>query len=84
MTTTTKALAQWISGLRRDDVPEGVRRALRLLAMDTFACAMVGGAQPWTQAIRSWALAPGSGLQGGGRGFGESPQDDCERPTPPW
>lgn len=72
MTTTTKALAQWISGLRRDDVPEGVRRALRLLAMDTFACAMVGGAQPWTQAIRSWALAPGSGLQGVSRIWGES------------
>lgn len=72
MTATTQVLADWISTLRRDDVPEHVSGALRLLALDTFACALSGAAQPWTQAIRAWALAPGSSLNGPARIWGEA------------
>ncbi|HEY9279909.1 MAG TPA: MmgE/PrpD family protein [Eoetvoesiella sp.] len=57
MTPITATLAQWISGIQRDHIPDDVRVTLRLLAMDTFACALAGRTQPWTQAIRSWALA---------------------------
>ena len=71
MEPITMTLAQWISGLRRDDVPADVRATLRLLALDTFACALAGRSQPWTRAVRAWALAPGSIPQAPSRIWGE-------------
>jgi 2-methylcitrate dehydratase PrpD len=74
MSPTTKDVALWVAGLRHEHVPENVRAALRLLALDTVGAALVGAAQPWTQAIRAWAMAaaPGPASVGRARIWGEN------------
>ena len=73
MTGTTREIATWVSGLRHKDIPDHVRQALRLLALDTVGAALIGMVQPWTQAIRAWALAgaPGPASTGRARIWGE-------------
>jgi len=58
--STTREVASWVAGLRHADVPEHVRQALRLLALDTVGAALIGMDQPWTQAIR--AMTSGSAV----------------------
>ena len=69
----TRELAGWISSLQHQDVPIETRRALRLLALDTIGAALFGRDRPWTEAIRSWALAaaPGPAPRGRARIWGE-------------
>ena len=53
---TTRSVASWVAGLRHDDVPVPVRAALRRLVLDTVGVGLFGGDQPWTKAVRTWAL----------------------------
>ena len=72
--STTRDVANWVANLRHADVPEHVRQALRLLALDTVGAALVGADQPWTKAIHAWAMAaaPGPAATGRARIWGES------------
>ena len=72
--STTRDVANWVANLQHADVPAHVRRALRLLALDTVGAALVGADQPWTKAIRAWALAaaPGPAAKGRARIWGEN------------
>ena len=68
----TRTLAAWIAGLRPGHVPEAVKREVALLSLDTFGCALSGIDQPWTQAIRGWALEGGRVEHGGARLWGDA------------
>jgi 2-methylcitrate dehydratase PrpD len=67
MVGTTRQVADWVAGLRPADVPSPVAEAVRLLALDTVGAALAGRDQPWTGAIRAWALAGASGEAPKGR-----------------
>lgn len=68
----TQALAGWIAGLRAEHVPADVKREVALLSLDTFGCALSGAAQPWSAAIRDWALDGGTPPTGAARIWGEA------------
>lgn len=68
----TQALAGWIAGLRAEHVPADVKREVALLSLDTFGCALSGAAQPWSVAIRDWALDGGTPPTGAARIWGEA------------
>ena len=70
---TTREVATWVAGLRHEHVPAHVRTALRLLALDTMGAALVGAEQPWSRAIRAWAMAaaPGPAATGRARVWGD-------------
>lgn len=72
--STTRQVAGWVSGLRHEDIPTHVRQALRRLALDTVGAGLIGMDQPWTQAIRAWAMAaaPGPAASGRARIWGEN------------
>lgn len=70
-TLLTQDLARWIAGLTGEKVPVEVRRELRLLSLDTFGCALSGAGQPWSTAIREWALAGGHPQAGAARIWGQ-------------
>jgi len=53
---TTRMVASWIAGLRHEHVPQPVRAALRRLVLDTLGDALFGRDQPWTEAVRNWAV----------------------------
>lgn len=67
----TQTLAEWLAALSLDQVPADVRRDLRLLSLDTFGCALSGARQPWSVAIREWALAGGRPSAAAARIWGE-------------
>lgn len=67
----TQALASWIAGLRPEHVPADVKREVALLSLDTFGCALSGARQPWSVAIRDWALDGGTPATGAARIWGE-------------
>ncbi len=62
----TERLAGWAAGLTAEDVPEPVRRQLRLLLLDCLGAGLYGRALPWSQAVTTWAerqpAAAGPGL----------------------
>ncbi len=51
----TRIVANWLAGLRHDDVPDHVRKALRLLITDTLGATLAGLDQPWTKSVATWA-----------------------------
>lgn len=67
----TQALSEWLASLEPGRVPARVKLALRALSLDTFGCALSGASQPWTRAIRTWALEGAAGA-GRARIWGES------------
>ena len=67
MVGTTRQVADWVAGLRPAGVPPSVADAVRLLALDTVGAALAGRDQPWTGAIRAWALAAAPGEAPKGR-----------------
>jgi 2-methylcitrate dehydratase PrpD len=62
----TAALAAWLADLPRTGVPENVRKALRLMTLDTLGAAVTGARQEWTDVVARWArrgaLPAGKGL----------------------
>lgn len=63
----TRIVAEWVAGLKHADVPEHVRRALRLLITDTLGATLAGLDQPWTKSVG--ALVERSALAAGGAGL---------------
>lgn len=50
----TRRVAEWLAGLRHEHVPDHVRRALRLMTIDTFGATLAGLDQPWTRSVAAW------------------------------
>ena len=73
-TLATRAVAEFVAGLRPESIPPGVAAALRLLALDTMGAALAGRHLPWSRAIRAWAIAasPGAAPRGRARVWGEA------------
>ncbi len=63
----TRIVADWLSKLRHDDIPPGVRHALRMLVTDTLGAALAGLGQPWSKSVKAWAER--GALQPGGTGL---------------
>src|SRR5262245_51954488 len=60
--TVTRELADWVAGLRVDDVPDAVLdEAGRVLADYLGECLFVGGLKPWGQSIAAFCAADGGG-----------------------
>jgi 2-methylcitrate dehydratase PrpD len=70
----TRQVAEWLAALRPADIPPEVSEAVGLLAMDTLGAALAGMAQPWTAAIRRWAMLapPGTAPTGRARIWGDA------------
>src|SRR3970040_241954 len=45
----TRTLAQWVSGLDYEHIPEKVREAARQFILDNFGCQIAGATLPWSQ-----------------------------------
>ena len=58
----TRELAEWVSGLRFDDLPdEVVAEAGRVLADYLGECLFVGATKPWGRSVAQFAVAYGGG-----------------------
>lgn len=55
MSDYTQQLARWLSTLTPDSLPADVEHTIKLLALDTFTCALTGAQQTWAQIIQQWA-----------------------------
>src|SRR3984957_1347945 len=49
----TSAIAQFVSGLRYDDIPEDVIARIKLLILDSLGCALYGTALEWSRILRT-------------------------------
>jgi len=49
----TKGIAQFVAGLRYDDIPEAVRGRIKLLILDSLGCAIFGVPLEWSQILAS-------------------------------
>jgi 2-methylcitrate dehydratase PrpD len=65
----TAALGEWVAGLRWADVPDRVRRRLRLVLLDVLGVTLVGALDPEQRRLTEvWDLADGPApVVGGGR-----------------
>src|SRR5947209_20501602 len=64
----TRGLAEFVSGLRYEQIPEGVCKRLKLLMLDSLGCALFGTGLEWSRILRRTLAAvdtsPGSILWG--------------------
>lgn len=49
----TRAIAEFVSGLTFEDVPEEVRERCKLLMLDSLGCALYGADLPWTRILQN-------------------------------
>src|SRR5664280_1553706 len=49
----TRAIAQFISNLRYDDIPNEVIERIKLLILDSLGCALYGSALEWSRILRA-------------------------------
>lgn len=49
-------IADWIAGLKPADVPQEVRKQLRLLLLDALGSATHGRSQTWSAQVKAWLL----------------------------
>ena len=49
----TRAIAQFVSQLRYDDIPEDVIARIKLLILDSLGCALYGTALEWSRILRT-------------------------------
>jgi aconitate decarboxylase len=49
----TRAMAQFVSGLRYDAIPQPVRERIKLLILDAIGCGVFGAGQPWCTILQS-------------------------------
>lgn len=64
----TMALAQWISRLTYQQLPQRTREVVRLALLDTLGCGVYGYATPWTKILLEWVQA--GGARGRSRAWG--------------
>ena len=57
----TRALAEFIAGLRYEDIPAEVRERLKLLILDALGCALYGAELEWCRILRQTLLAVDAG-----------------------
>jgi len=50
--THTRRIAEFVSGLRYEDVPDEVRDRIKLLVLDSLGCALYGANLPWTNILQ--------------------------------
>jgi 2-methylcitrate dehydratase PrpD len=53
----TRAIAQFVSGLRYEDIPSEVVTRIKLLMLDALGCALYGSALPWSRILRKTLAA---------------------------
>ena len=73
----TRTMAQWVSGLRYEDIPEKVREAARQFILDNFGCQIAGATLPWSQSYYDVIRRTRSGTHSTVAYFGDklSPDD---------
>lgn len=49
----THRIAEFVSGLRYESIPDEVRARIKLLVLDSFGCALYGANLPWTNILQS-------------------------------
>ena len=57
----TRILADWVSGLRYEDIPEDVREHARRFILDNFGCQIAGATLPWSKTYYDMMKATRSG-----------------------
>ncbi|GGL80687.1 MmgE/PrpD family protein [Wenxinia marina] len=50
--THTRRIAEFVSGLRYEDIPGSVRTRIKLLVLDSLGCALYGANLPWTRILQ--------------------------------
>lgn len=50
----TRMVADWVAGLRYEDLPETTRRAVRSAILDTLGAGLYGLGTPWTKMTCDW------------------------------
>ncbi|AZQ68273.1 MmgE/PrpD family protein [Silicimonas algicola] len=50
--THTRRIAEFVSGLRYEDIPASVRTRIKLLVLDSLGCALYGANLPWTRILQ--------------------------------
>jgi 2-methylcitrate dehydratase PrpD len=57
----TAQLAEFAAGLRIEDIPRPVVERVKLLALDTLGCGLLGATMPWSQRLLDTlgAIEPG-------------------------
>ena len=59
----TRHIAEWISTLRYEHVPERTREVVRRAILDTLGCGVYGYTTPWAQKVLAWTRKGGSVTQ---------------------
>ena len=59
----TRELADWISTLKFDDLPQRTRDVARIALLDTLGAGLYGFNTPWTQKLLTWVKRGGSGTE---------------------
>ncbi len=57
----TRILADWVSSLRYEDIPEDVREHARRFILDNFGCQIAGATLPWSKTYYDMIKATRSG-----------------------
>src|SRR5215210_7686737 len=56
----TRAVAEWVSQLKYEALPERTREVVRCAILDTLGCGVYGYETPWAKMLHQWARAGGS------------------------
>jgi 2-methylcitrate dehydratase PrpD len=56
----TRAVAEWVSALRYEALPERTREVVRCAILDTLGCGVYGYNTPWAKMLLQWARAGGA------------------------
>ncbi|MGH6618561.1 MAG: MmgE/PrpD family protein, partial [Alphaproteobacteria bacterium] len=73
----TRTLAEWVAGLRYEDIPEDVRAHARRFILDNFGCQIAGATLPWSRTYYDMMRKTRSGTHSTVAYFGDrmSPDD---------
>ncbi len=73
----TRTLANWVSSLKYEDIPENVREAARQFILDNLGCQIAGATLPWSQSYYDVIRRTRSGTHSTVAYFGDklSPDD---------
>jgi 2-methylcitrate dehydratase PrpD len=74
----TTPLAEWVAGLRIDDIPASVRLRAKHLLLDGVACGLVGAQLPWSRVATGAVL----GLEGAGQAIVMGTGETTSGPRP--
>ena len=72
----TRTLAEWVAGLRYEDIPETVRDHARRFILDNFGCQIAGATLPWSRSYYDMMRATRSGSHATVAYFGDKMAPD--------